>query len=116
MPGHAADADASALQMDEEENVLRGQSFPGVHLNGKAVHFSKQIQVRADEVLPGGLARFGRRCNAVSPQDIAHSLIGNNVAPVRQRSDDAVIPQPELSLAICTMRSVTSRLIRGRPG
>ena len=38
----------------------------------------------------------------------------NNVAQVSQCADDAVITQPEFSFAICTIRSVTSRLIRGR--
>lgn len=90
--GHAGNADFSALQMDEEENVIGCQTFPGEHLDGKEVDSDKHIHVRVDEVLPGGdLAPFRSRCNAVSAQGVAHGLIGNNVVQVSHCADDAVI-------------------------
>jgi hypothetical protein len=43
MPRYAGNANASALQMDQEENIIRDQTFPGEHLDGKEVDSGKHI-------------------------------------------------------------------------
>ena len=45
-----------------------------------------------NEILPGGiLAPLGCRLDPVAAKDVAHRLIGNEVAEIGERSDDAVV-------------------------
>jgi hypothetical protein len=81
MQRYAGNADASALQIDQEENVIRNQTFPGEHLDGKEVDSGKHIHgERMKSVQVVVWLTFGRRCNAVSSQRVARGLIGNNMA------------------------------------
>ena len=45
-----------------------------------------------DEILPGSiLTPLGCRSDPISAEDVAHRLIGDGMAEIGQRSDDAVV-------------------------
>jgi len=49
--------------------------------------------MRCNELFPGRApAPLRRWCDAVTTKDIAHRLIGNDMAQIRQCSDDPVVP------------------------
>ena len=59
---------------------------------GKEVGSCEHVHVPADELLPSRrLPPFGSRCDVVSAQDVAHSLVGNRMTQVGQRADDAIV-------------------------
>jgi hypothetical protein len=103
--------------MNEEQDVVGGETSPGEHFDREEVGTCQDGHVGGDEILPGGiLAPLGCRLDPVAAKDVAHRLIGNGVAEIGQGSDDAVVSQPEFSLAKRTMSASSSGAMRGRPG
>jgi hypothetical protein len=77
--------------MQEEEHVVGGQTSPCQHFHRKEIDPSENGHMRRNELLPRrALAAFWRWGNAVTAQDIADGLIGDNVPQIRQCSDDSV--------------------------
>src|SRR5262245_60925580 len=71
----------------------------------------------ANELLPGrGLTPFRSRCDVVAAQYVAHSLVRDVIAEVRQRANDPVVTPAVFSRAMRTMRASIAASIRGRPG
>ena len=92
MFGQTGEADAARFQMNEEQDVVGGETSPGKHFDSEEVGTCKDGHVGGNEILPGGiLAPLGCRLDPVSAQDVAHRLIGNGVAEIGQGSDDAVV-------------------------
>ena len=88
----AADGHTPCLQMDEESDVICGEAAPSEHFNCEEICACENGHMRGNEVLPRrALASFRRRCNAVAPKNVAYSLVGNNMAEIRQCSNDAII-------------------------
>jgi hypothetical protein len=78
--------------MNEEQDVVGGETSPGEHFDGEKVGSCQDGHVGSNEILPGGiLAPLGCRLDAISAKDVAHRLIGNHVAEIGQGSDDAVV-------------------------
>ncbi len=108
MSGQTGEADLARFRMNEEQDVVSGETSPS-HCQGGPV--------RGDEILPGGILASSRcRLDPVPAKDVSHSLIANRVAEIGQRSDDAVVSQSEFSLAKRIMSASTSGAMRGRPG
>src|SRR4051812_4390841 len=77
MPGQAREADAR-FQMDEELDVVGGETSPSQHLHCEEVGAGQHGHVGSNEIPPGGLvAPLGRRRDAVSAKNISHRLIGD---------------------------------------
>ena len=92
MSGQAGEGDPARFQMDEEQDVVGGETSPGKHLNGEEIGTCQDGEVGSDEIAPGGsLAAFRCRRDPVPAKDVAHGLIGNSVAEIGQSSDDAVV-------------------------
>ena len=97
MSGQAGEGDPARFQMDEEQDVVGGETSPSKHLNREEVGSCQDGEVRGDEILPGSsLAAFRCRSNPVLAKDVAHGLIGNDMAEIGQGADDAVVPPGEV--------------------
>jgi hypothetical protein len=71
MPSYAGDADATALQMDEEQNVVRDQSSPGEHFHRKEVGTRQNVFMGGDKILPRSSSTSLRRPrNPVTAQNV----------------------------------------------
>jgi hypothetical protein len=78
--------------MQEEQNVVRHQAPPRQHFDREEIGSGEHVHMPADELLPGrGLTPFGSRCDVVAAQDVAHSLVRDVIAEVRQRAHDPVV-------------------------
>jgi len=92
MSGQTGETDAARFQMNEEQDVVGGETSPGEHFDCEEVGTSQDGHVGGDEILPGGiLAPLGCRLDSVSSKDVAHRLIGHRVAEIGQGSDDTVV-------------------------
>ena len=92
MFGQTGKTDAARFQMNEEQDVVGGETLPGKHFDSEEVGTCQDGHVGGDEILPGGvLAPPGCRLDPVSTKDVSHGLIGNSVAEIAQGSDDAVV-------------------------
>jgi hypothetical protein len=81
MSGQAGEGDPAGFQMDEEQDVVGGETSPGKHLNGEEIGACQDGEVGGDEIAPGGsLAAFRCRRDPVPTKDVTHGLIGNSVA------------------------------------
>src|SRR5215471_16596415 len=99
MPGDTADPDPTALQLDEEQHVVRYQAAPSQHLRREEIGPGEHVHVRPDELLPSRAPTTrGRWRDVVSAQDIANGLVRQVMAQVGQCADDAVVaPAPVLA-------------------
>jgi len=85
MFGQTGETDAARFQMNEEQDVVGGETSPGKHFDGEEVGTCEDGHVRGNEILPGGiLAPLGCRLDPVAAKDVAHRLIGNHVAEIGQ--------------------------------
>ena len=92
MFGQTGEADAARFQMNEEQDVVGGETSPGQHFHGEEVGTCQDGHVAGDEILPGGiLAPLGCRLDPVASEYVAHRLVGNGLTEIRQSSDDAVV-------------------------
>src|SRR5438045_8676878 len=94
MFGQTGETDAARFQMNEEQDVVGGETSPNEHFDGEEVGTCQDGHVGGNEILPGGiLAPLGCRQDPVSSKNVAHRLIGNGMADIGQGSDDAVVSQ-----------------------
>src|SRR5215469_15211771 len=92
VPRYRGQADAAALQMNEEQNIVGHQAAPSKDLNREEVDPRQHGQMRLNEFLPrGSLAAFWRRRDAMPPQNVSHGLIRDDVAEIGQRAHDPVV-------------------------
>jgi hypothetical protein len=78
--------------MNEEQHVIGGETSPGEHFHREEVGACQDGHMGGNEILPGGfLASLGRRSDPVSAKDVSHRLIGDWMAEIGKRSDDAVV-------------------------
>jgi hypothetical protein len=92
MFGQTGKADAARFQMNEEQDVVGGETSPSKHFDGEEVGTRQDGHVGGNELLPGGsLAPLGCGLDPVPAKGIAHRLIRNIAAEIGQSSDDAVI-------------------------
>src|ERR1019366_6918563 len=78
--------------MNEEQNVIGGETAPGEHFDGEKVSACQDGHVGGDEILPGSiLAPLGCGRDPISTKDVSHRLIGDGMAEIGQRSDDTVV-------------------------
>jgi hypothetical protein len=92
MFGQTGETDPARFQMNEEQDVVGGETSPGKHFNSEEVGTCQDGHVGGDEIPPGGiLASFRCRLDPVTAKDVAHRLIGHRVAEIAQSSDDAVV-------------------------
>src|SRR5215831_18862216 len=64
-------ADATTLQVNEEQHVVRYQAAPAQHFDREEIHAGQDRHMRLNEFLPRrALASFWRRCNAMPLQDV----------------------------------------------
>jgi len=76
VPRNAAQRYPSTADLHEEQHVVGDESSPRQNFDGEEVCAGENVHVRPDEFLPGGRASsLRRRCDLVSPQDVADSLI-----------------------------------------
>ena len=118
MFGQTRETDPARFQMNEEQDVVGGETSPSEHFHGEEVGASQNGHVGSDEILPGGvLTALGCRLDPVSSKDVSHSLIGNRVTEIAEGAPAMrSYLQPEFSLAKRTMSASSSGSIRGRPG
>jgi hypothetical protein len=75
MPGYTSHSDATAPQMNEEQNVVNNQSSPAEHFHSEEVSPRQNIHVCGDKVLPrGGSASLWSRSNVVTSQNVSNGL------------------------------------------
>ena len=92
MLGQTGEIDAARIQMNEEEDVVGGETSPSEHFHGEEVGACQDGHVGSDEIFPCGvLAALGCRLNSLSAQDVSHRLVGNRVAEISQGSCDPVV-------------------------
>ena len=90
MFGQTGEADPTRFQLNEEQDVVGGETSPGEHFDGEEVSTCHHGHVGGDEILPGGiLAPLRCRLNPVSAKDIGHRLIGNDVAEIGRDSAES---------------------------
>src|ERR1017187_368567 len=90
--GQTGEGDPARFQVNEEQDVVGGETSPSKHLNREEVGTCQDGKVGGDEILPGGILAASRcRLDPVPAKDVAHRLIGNGVAEIGQSSDDAVV-------------------------
>src|SRR5215472_12868533 len=83
VPRNSSQTDAPALQVNEEQDVVRHQATPREDLYCEEVDPSQHGKMRFNEFLPRRvLAAFRRRCDAMPLQDVSHSLIRHGIAAV----------------------------------
>jgi hypothetical protein len=76
MPGNSGQADATALQMNEEQYVVPRQAMPGEYFDCEEIDAGLHRHMRLNEFLPGrGLASLRRWHNPVAFQNIPYGLI-----------------------------------------
>src|SRR5215472_15046176 len=81
MPRDPGQLHATALQMNEEQDVVGDQSAPSKNLHRKEVDPGQHGQMRLDEFLPRCvLTPFRGRRDAMTLQDVPHSLIRDDIA------------------------------------
>ena len=113
MSGDAGERHPPALQVEEEEDVIGNETTPGQDLDGEEVCPGKG----GDEVPPTRiLAAFRRWSDAVPLQNVSDRLIGDGIAEVRERADNAIVIPSLLSWAMRAIRASSSGPTRGRPG
>src|SRR5713101_5484387 len=89
MPGDPADPYPTALQLDEEQHVVRYQAAPSQHLRCEEIGPGEHVHVRPDELLPSRAPTTrGRWRDVVSAQDIANGLVRQVMAAVGQDTRD----------------------------
>jgi hypothetical protein len=72
MFGQTGETDAARFQMNEEQDVVGGETSPGEHFDGEEVGTCQDGHVGGNEILPGGiLAPLGCRLDPVSAKDVA---------------------------------------------
>ena len=54
MFGQTSEADAARFQMNEEQDVVGGETSPGEHFDGEEVGTCQDGHVGGNEILPGG--------------------------------------------------------------
>src|SRR2546427_7737692 len=82
-----------AAKVGKKEHVVCHQSAQGPHLCGEKVGRHQHVQVRADELLPCGRSlTLGRWRNAMTLEDVTHSLVTHGVSQVGEGADNAIIP------------------------
>ena len=92
MSGQASETDPARFQMDEEEDVVGGETSPGEHCDGEEVGTCQDGHVGVNEILPGGIVNpLGRRGDPVSAKDVCDGLIGDRMAEIGKRSDNPVV-------------------------
>ena len=92
MARNAGQGDTPGLEMQKEQNVVGGQATPSQHFYGEKINPSENRHVRGDELLPSRApARLRRWRDAITAQDIPHSLVGDNVTQIGQCAYDPVI-------------------------
>src|SRR5438874_5664896 len=75
MSGQTGKTDAARFQMNEEQDVIGGETSPGEHFNREEVGTSQDGHVGSNEIPPGGiLAPLGRRLNSIEAKNVAHRL------------------------------------------
>src|SRR5260370_18325894 len=76
MFGQTGEADPARFQMNEEQDIVGGQTSPGEHLDGEEVGAGQDGHLGGDEILPGGiLAPLGCGLDPVSAKDVSHRLV-----------------------------------------
>src|ERR1022692_1039039 len=70
MFGQTGETDAAGLQMNEEQDVVGGETSPGEHFDGEELGTCQDGHVRGDEIFPGCiLAPLGCGPDPVSAKD-----------------------------------------------
>jgi hypothetical protein len=93
MPGDPRQADAPGLQLEEERDVVGGQTSPCKHFNGEEVGPRQHSQMGGNKFLPGGpLAPLWCRGDTIPPEHVRHRLIRHLLAEVGQGSHDSIVP------------------------
>ena len=92
--GASCEVDATAAELDEEEDVEPGQP-DGV--DGEEVGGQDLVGVLADELAPGALAAPGSREQVVSAEDLADGEVGTAVAESEQFTLDATVAPARVS-------------------
>jgi hypothetical protein len=92
MSGNPRRADAPTLQLNEEQNTIRHQPSPREHFDREEINPGQNCHVGLNELSPGRvLTPFGRRLNAVPPEDVADCLVGHVVTQVGERANDSIV-------------------------
>src|ERR1039458_2058319 len=87
MSGQAGETDPARFQMDEEEDVVGGETSPSEHFDGEEVGTCQDGHVGGNEILPGGIVDpLGRRGDPVSAKDVCDGLIGDRMAEIDRKS------------------------------
>jgi hypothetical protein len=85
MARNAGQSDTPGLEMQQEQAVVGDQATPSQHFHGEKINPRENRHVRGDELLPSrALALFRRWRDAITAQDIPHSVIGDNVTKIGQ--------------------------------
>jgi len=92
MLGQPGEGDPARFQVNEEQDVVGGETSPGEHFHREEGCARQNGHVRGDEVLPGGvLAPLWWGLDSISPKDVGYRLVGNRVAKIGKGSDDTII-------------------------
>jgi hypothetical protein len=86
--GAAGDVDAAAAELDQEEDVERGQP-DGV--DGEEVGGHDLVGVLPDELAPGAMTASGSREQVMAAEDLADGDVGAAVAEPEQFTLDATV-------------------------
>ena len=90
--GRAAKNNLAGAHLDEEQDVVGGQSRLRPDLGGEKVGCPEDIFVAADELSPRQAPSAGEgRSQSVLAENVAYGLSGNGVTEVGERARDAVV-------------------------
>ena len=82
MSSHPGERYTAAVELNEEQNVIRDQPSPRQHLNCEEVHSCKYCHMRPDEVFSGRrLFAFGCRSDSMPAENITDRLVCRRDGP-----------------------------------
>ena len=88
----AGKRDTSGLQIEEEKDIVGGESTPSQHLHSEEVGAGKHSHVRRDEVLPGGgLTASWRGWNSVAPKHVSDRLVRDVMTEIGEGAGDPIV-------------------------
>src|SRR5918996_91143 len=88
----ASNVDLAGVKLDEEQDIPRDQPAQRPYFGTEEVSRPQDIHMTANECLPRGrLLALRSRWERATFEDVAHRLVADLVAQMRQGTDNAVI-------------------------
>ncbi len=90
--GATGEFHASRFKVDREQEIKRDQPVSSPNLDGRKVNRGQNVPMRLEKCSPSRLsAAFRCGLDAVFAKNISNRFVGNDMAEIFQRADDAIV-------------------------